>query len=93
MGSRHLSLVGTFEPAEWMQAAACADLPAGAMFPTTHADQKQAAERHCSACPVAHACLDYALTRRIDHGVWGAATEKDRRRILKRRRLEAAASG
>jgi len=29
------------------------------------------------------------LTYRIDHGVWGGASERERRRILRRRRVEA----
>jgi WhiB family redox-sensing transcriptional regulator len=33
-------------------------------------------------------CLEYALTYRIDHGVWGGASERERRRILRRRRLD-----
>jgi len=32
-------------------------------------------------------CLEYALENRIDHGVWGGCSERERRRILKRRRL------
>jgi WhiB family redox-sensing transcriptional regulator len=30
-------------------------------------------------------CLEYALERRIEHGVWGGTSERERRRILKRR--------
>ena len=33
-------------------------------------------------------CLEYALTYRIDHGVWGGASERERRRILRRRRVD-----
>jgi WhiB family redox-sensing transcriptional regulator len=35
-------------------------------------------------------CLEYALQYRIDHGVWGGASERERRRILRRRRTEVA---
>jgi WhiB family redox-sensing transcriptional regulator len=34
-------------------------------------------------------CLEYALRNRIDHGVWGGASERERRRILRQRRLQA----
>lgn len=45
------------------------------------------ARKICATCPVREACLDYALEHRIDHGVWGGTSERERRRILKRRRL------
>jgi WhiB family redox-sensing transcriptional regulator len=32
-------------------------------------------------------CLEYALQYRIEHGVWGGASERERRRILRSRRL------
>ena len=48
------------------------------------------AQRICAECPVAEACLEYALEHHIDHGVWGGASERERRRILRRRRLSHA---
>ena len=36
-------------------------------------------------------CLEHALEHRIDHGVWGGSSERERRRILRSRRLAAAA--
>ena len=36
--------------------------------------------------PVRSECLEYALLNRIEHGVWGGASERERRRILRRRR-------
>ncbi|HWW54027.1 MAG TPA: WhiB family transcriptional regulator [Acidimicrobiales bacterium] len=41
----------------------------------------------CIECPVKGRCLEYALRNRIDHGVWGGTSERERRRILRRRRL------
>jgi WhiB family redox-sensing transcriptional regulator len=35
-------------------------------------------------------CLEYALAERIDHGVWGGASERERRRILKARRVRVS---
>ena len=51
----------------------------------------EAAKRVCEGCPVQERCLEYALRNRIDHGVWGGCSERQRRRILRARRLEAAA--
>jgi WhiB family transcriptional regulator, redox-sensing transcriptional regulator len=51
----------------------------------------EVARRICQACPVQGACLEYALENRIDHGVWGGCSERERRRILKKRRSKAIA--
>ena len=50
----------------------------------------QAAQRICAECPVAEACLQYALEERVDHGVWGGKSERERRRMLRRRRIGRA---
>ncbi|ATM24525.1 transcription factor WhiB (plasmid) [Streptomyces alboflavus] len=39
----------------------------------------------CSSCPVRTECLAHALDERIDHGVWGGMTERERRALLRRR--------
>ena len=36
-------------------------------------------------CPVREHCLEYALTHRERHGVWGGATERERRSMVRRR--------
>ncbi len=45
----------------------------------------------CEDCPVSSRCLEYAIENRIDHGVWGGTSERQRRRII-RARAEAARS-
>jgi WhiB family redox-sensing transcriptional regulator len=72
---------------EWMLRALCRSLAPGEFFPSDGVGVDKA-RRICAQCPVQADCLEYALTYRIDHGVWGGASERERRRILRRRRLE-----
>jgi hypothetical protein len=39
------------------------------------------ARQVCAACPVRQPCLDYAITNRITHGIWGGLTERERRAL------------
>jgi WhiB family redox-sensing transcriptional regulator len=71
---------------EWMAHGNCAQEPPGTLFPVDGIGT-EVARRICADCPVRQECLEYALANRIDHGVWGGASERERRRILKRRRL------
>jgi len=47
------------------------------------------AKEVCAQCSVRVACLEYALTSREKAGVWGGATERERRRIIRQRRRSA----
>lgn len=39
----------------------------------------------CFGCPVRTECLAEALDHRIEFGVWGGMTERERRALLRRR--------
>ena len=39
----------------------------------------------CQACPVRNECLAEALDNRIEWGVWGGMTERERRQLLRQR--------
>ena len=73
---------------EWMAQAACRNEPPATFFPSDGVGV-EVARRICADCPVKRPCLEYALHNRIDHGVWGGASERERRRIARRRRLAA----
>ena len=77
--------------AEWMNEGNCRDHPPEVFFPSDGVGV-QIARQICATCPVKEPCLEYALVQRIDHGVWGGASERERRRILRRRRLGTPAS-
>ncbi|WP_277725763.1 WhiB family transcriptional regulator [Streptomyces olivaceus] len=40
-----------------------------------------------AGCPVRTECLAHALDLRIEHGIWGEMTERERRALLRRRPL------
>jgi WhiB family transcriptional regulator, redox-sensing transcriptional regulator len=71
-----------------MLQARCRSLAPSEFFPSDGVGVERA-RKICDQCGVKVECLEYALTYRIDHGVWGGASERERRRILRRRRLGA----
>lgn len=76
------------EGVEWMRQGSCKAEPPETFFPSDGAGV-EVARAICQQCVVQTDCLEYALSNRIEHGIWGGASERERRRILKRRRLEA----
>ena len=70
---------------DWMSEGKCRDLSPTIFF-TSDGIGVQVAQRICAECPVADACLQYALDQRVDHGVWGGTSERERRRLARQRR-------
>ena len=75
---------------DWMTRGRCINVPPAIFFPSDGAGV-EVARKICAECPVKQECLEHALVNRIDHGVWGGCSERERRRILKRRRTGQAA--
>ena len=73
---------------EWMAEGKCREVHPSTFFPSDGVGV-DLARRICAECPVRAMCLEYALRNRIDHGVWGGTSERERRRILRQRRLAA----
>lgn len=69
----------------WHQQGACRGLDPEIFYPATDEEAEQA-KGVCSLCGVQEACLEHALGRREKDGIWGGATEKERRRIIRQRR-------
>lgn len=75
---------------DWMAQGNCRYEPPATFFPSDGVGV-EVAKRICAECPAKAPCLEYALRHRIDHGVWGGTSERQRRRILKKRRLDRVA--
>jgi WhiB family redox-sensing transcriptional regulator len=73
---------------EWMARGNCRFEPPGTFFPSDGVGV-EVAKRICATCSEKGVCLEYALANRIDHGVWGGTSERQRRRILKKRKQTA----
>lgn len=74
---------------EWRMAGACRGLDPAIFHPEDDDDAAATAKAICADCVVQVACLDHALARREKVGVWGGATERERRRLLRQRRRSA----
>ena len=71
----------------WMKRAHCVGEPPGVFFPSDGVGVLHA-QKICAECPVADECLEYALAHHISHGVWGGASERQRRRLQNQRQQE-----
>jgi WhiB family transcriptional regulator, redox-sensing transcriptional regulator len=72
----------------WRGKAACSGLDPQIFYPDPD-DEGLEAKAVCEVCPVRETCLEHALAHREKEGVWGGATEKERRRIIRQRRRTA----
>jgi WhiB family redox-sensing transcriptional regulator len=66
--------------ARWRELAACRGVGLDLFFPE-RGESAEPARQVCAACPVRQPCLDYAITNRISHGIWGGLTERERRAL------------
>jgi WhiB family redox-sensing transcriptional regulator len=67
----------------WRVSGNCRDGDPERLF-VTGAKQREA-RTICRGCPVQMQCLSHALDERIEFGVWGGMTERERRAMLKAR--------
>lgn len=76
-------------PPDWHASGLCNQTDPEAFYPEQHGDNGTAAKRVCAACPVQNTCLQDALDRGEEHGVWGGLSATQRRAILAARRRTA----
>src|SRR5690242_19031242 len=67
---------------DWPSMAACQSGDPDALF--VQGAEQNVAKRICRSCPVRFECLADALDNRIEFGVWGGMTERERRALLRR---------
>jgi WhiB family redox-sensing transcriptional regulator len=76
----------TLEPPEdWTELALCSQIDPELFYPDKGGDTKPA-KRICADCEVRAECLAYALQHGERFGVWGGLSERERRRLVPRRR-------
>jgi WhiB family redox-sensing transcriptional regulator len=68
---------------DWRISASCQDEEPDQLF-VRGAEQRKA-RLVCLGCRVRTECLAEALDNRIEFGVWGGMTERERRALLRRR--------
>ena len=77
-----------WDEAGWRARAACRDSDPDLFFPagTTGAalEEIRAAKALCARCPVQAQCLAFALETNQDAGVWGGASEEERRELRRK---------
>lgn len=67
----------------WTARAACRDGNPDELF--VRGAEQHRAKMLCLSCPVRTECLADALDNRVEFGVWGGMTERERRALLRRR--------
>jgi len=72
----------------WRDLAACRGIEPELFYPVSEEEAERAKEI-CAVCQVRTACLEHALVSRERDGVWGGATERERRRLVRQRRRTA----
>ena len=75
----------------WQMKAACRGPQAAVFFPPPQFERKEEklerearAKEICTTCSVKEPCLDYAVSIREPHGIWGGLNESERKALLQR---------
>jgi WhiB family redox-sensing transcriptional regulator len=74
---------------DWRHAAECVRRADGANFFPERGESAVGAKAICSECPVRQPCLEFALRTNISCGIWGGLSGRERRAVLRQRRLDS----
>jgi WhiB family redox-sensing transcriptional regulator len=78
------------KPPSWQRSANCMGVDPDLFFPERGGSTREAKEV-CRGCVVSEECLEYAITNSEKFGIWGGLSERERRRIRRRRAAGRAA--
>ena len=71
----------------WRDRASCKEVGVDIFFAETEHRTKEQANKNktaklmCSKCKAQSECLSYALNNKIEHGIWGGFTSRERKNI------------
>lgn len=68
----------------WRTQAACRGLDPARFFTRIETEAWEVGRSVCTRCPVQFECLEYAIMKPEEYGVWGGATEAQRARLRRR---------
>jgi WhiB family redox-sensing transcriptional regulator len=76
----------------WRSRPACRGSDPDLFFPVGTTGQAiqntESAKQVCQECEARSECLEFALTARIEYGIWGGTSEDERRRLSRARRMD-----
>lgn len=72
----------------WQDFANCRGADPDLFFPERGASTR-AAKKICRECAVREECLEFAIVSSEKFGIWGALSERERRKIRKERQVAA----
>jgi len=85
--SELLNLILSPEQTAWRRQANCMGVDPDLFFPERGSSTREAKEV-CRGCVVREECLEFALENGEKFGIWGGLSERERRRIRRRRNIE-----
>lgn len=67
----------------WAPLSSCWTSSVSEMFPRSHSQELNIAQKICATCPVTSQCLNLALVNQEEYGVWGGYTSRQIQEELK----------
>lgn len=71
----------------WKAQGNCVGAPTRRFFPE-RGEPVRFAKEACRSCVVKDACFQYAMDNDIQHGIWGGTSERERKSIRRRQKMQ-----